>query len=295
MLALRFNIKYGLWVIIFFGLWLYSLTEPIYSPITITNENDYNFPAVIAHKALTSDEFPGNSLSAVIQTLETTVDGLEVDVRMSKDSVLFLFHGDVLEQYTNLRGVPEDCNWSFLKDAKYNGTKEKLLLLDDFLSIVHNQKVIFLDIKSNDNFNVVMATRVVDSIKKHKLQGTVFVESFNPITLGTIRMYNKDIILMYDFVDDAKASAEESQGQFNKIPWLLKQYWFQRQIRRIIAPDALGPRFNFNRDVLENLVRNNYPIICWTVDDYNTAKSLYDIGVMGLQSNKPKIIGAAKL
>jgi len=42
-------------------------------------------------------------------------------------------------------------------------------------------------------------------------------------------------------------------------------------------------------------VRNNYPIICWTVDDYNTAKSLYDIGVMGLQSNKPKIISAAKL
>ena len=68
-------------------------------------------------------------------------------------------------------------------------------------------------------------------------------------------MYDKQINLMYDFVDDAKASAEESQGQFNKIPWLLKQYWFQRQIRRIIAPDALGPRFNFNRDVLENLVK----------------------------------------
>ena len=295
MLALRFNIKYGLLVFISFGLWIYSLNEPKYSPAAMTNESDYNFPVVIAHKALTSGKFPGNSLSAVVQTLNTKVDGIEVDIRLSKDNVLFLFHGDRLEQYTNLNGVPEDCNWSFLKEAKYNGTEEKLLSLDVFLSLVSNQKFIFLDIKSNDNLNVDISKRVVDSIKKHKLKETVLVESFNPITLGAIRMYDKEINLMYDFVDDTRASLEESQDQFNKIPWLLKQYWFQKQIRRIIAPDALGPRFNFNRGVLESLIENGYPIICWTVDDYNTAKSLYDIGVKGLQSNDPETIGAAKL
>ena len=267
--------------------------EPTYSPIGIANQNNYNFPKVIAHKALSSDEFPGNSLSAVIQTLDTSVDGIEVDVRMSKDSILFLYHGDILEQYTNLKGVTEDFDWSFLKDAKYMGTKEKLLLLDDFLSLVNNQKIIFLDIKSNNIFNIGMARQVVNIINKHKLQETVFVESFNPIILGSIRIYSKSILLMYDFTDNTKASAEESQDQFNKIPWLLKQYWFQKQIRRIIEPDVLGPRFNFNRKVLRSLVKNNYPIICWTVDDYNTAKSLYGIGVIGLQSNKPKIINTA--
>ena len=295
MLAFRFKIKLILLVFISIGLWIYSLTEPKYSPVAMTNESDYNFPKVIAHKALNSDKFPGNSLSAVLQTLNSKVDGIEVDVRLSKDNVLFLFHGDRLEQYTNLNGVPEDYTWSFLKEAKYYGTNEKLFLLDDFLSLVNNQKVIFLDIKSNDNLNVDIPKRVVDSIKKHKLKETVLVESFNPIILGAIRTYDKEIKLMYDFVDDARASLEESQDQFNKIPWLLKQYWFQKQIRRIIAPDALGPRFNFNRGVLESLIENGYPIICWTVDDYNTAKSLYDIGVKGLQSNNPETIGAAKL
>ena len=151
MLAFRFKIKLILLVFISIGLWIYSLTEPKYSPVAMTNESDYNFPIVIAHKALNSDKFPGNSLSAVLQTLNSKVDGIEVDVRLSKDNVLFLFHGDRLEQYTNLNGVPEDCTWSFLKEAKYYGTNEKLLLLDDFLSLVNNQKVIFLDIKSNEN------------------------------------------------------------------------------------------------------------------------------------------------
>ena len=50
----------------------------------------------------------------------------------------------------------------------YNGTKEKLLLLDDFLSLVNNQKVIFLDIKSNDIFNIEMARQVINIINKHK-------------------------------------------------------------------------------------------------------------------------------
>ena len=290
----RINLKYSLLFIIFLGLWVYSLTEPTYSPTLLKSQNNYNFPAVIAHKALSSDEFPGNSLSAVIQTLDTSVEGIEVDVRMSKDSVLFLYHGDILEDYTNLKGVTENFNWSFLKGAMYNGTMEKLLLLDDFLSLVNNQKVIFLDIKSNDIFNIEMARKVVNIINKHKLEKTVFVESFNPITLGSIRKYGKNILLMYDFTDNIKASVEESQDQFNRIPWFLKQYWFQKQIRRIIEPDVLGPRFNFNREVLQSLVRNNYPIICWTVDDFSTAKSLYDAGVMGLQSNKPKIIIAAK-
>ena len=93
MLVFRFNMKYALLVFISFGLWIYSLTEPKYSPVAMTNENEYNFPALIAHKALTSDKFPGNSLSAVLQTLNTKVGGIEVDIRLSKDNVLFLFHG----------------------------------------------------------------------------------------------------------------------------------------------------------------------------------------------------------
>ncbi len=277
--------------IILLGTWIYSLTEPLYTPTAIAVSKDhYIFPEVIAHKALTSDDFPGNSVSAIQQTLSSTVDGIEIDVRMSKDGALFLYHGDTLEEYTDHQGIPESYDWSHLSEIKYKNTEEKILLLDDFLTMVGSQKTIFLDIKSNDKINTEMAHNIVDCIKKHALQENVFIESFNPITLAIIRLYSRDIMLMYDFADNTKAFGEESQEQFDKIPWFLKLHWVQKQIRRIIRPDVLGPRFNITPSVLQNLVERNYPIISWTVDDLDTAKSLYESGVKGLQSNKPQLI-----
>lgn len=275
----------------FVGLWMYSFTEPLYTPTALpVSANHYDFPEVIAHQALTSDEFPGNSLSAITESLSSTVDGIEVDVRMSKDGVLFLYHGDTLEEYTDHHGIPEECDWHYLSKVKYKQTEEKLISLDEFFTIVGTQKVIFLDIKSNNKIDIKMSHRVVDCIKQYQLQDNVFVESFNPITLAAIRLYSRNIMLMYDFADNTTAFGEESQDQFNKIPWILKQHWLQKQVRRIIRPDVLGPRFNIDPKALSNLVAHGYPVISWTVDDSKNAQSLFRSGVKGVQSNKPHVI-----
>jgi glycerophosphoryl diester phosphodiesterase len=273
------------------GTWLYSLTEPLYTPTALNVSRDhYNFPEVIAHKALTSDTFPANSWSAIEESLASTIGGIEVDVRISKDGVLFLYHGDTLDEYTNQQGIPESYDWLYLSQVKYKNTEEKLVSLDEFLATVGSQKTIFIDIKSNNKIDTEIAHRVVDAIKDHKLQENIFVESFNPITLAIIRLYSRDIMLMYDFVDNTKALSEETQSQFNKIPWLLKSHWVQKQIRRIIRPDVLGPRFNINHNVLQKLIANGYPIVTWTVDDPDIARNLYRSGIKGIQSNQPEAI-----
>ncbi len=284
--------KFKYTVIIFFvGLWIYSMTEPLYTPSALpVGKDHFEFPAVIAHKGLTSNEFPGNSLSAVQELLASTIEGIEVDVRMSKDGILFLYHGDTLEQYTDHQGIPEHYDWSYLSQVQYKSLEEKLISLDKFFTIVGNQKTIFLDIKSHRVIDHKMPYHLVDSIKKHRLQDSVFVESFNPITLAAIRLYSRDIILVYDFVDNNNAFGEESQEQFNKIPWILRQHWVQKQVRRIIRPDVLGPRFNLDPKILEALILNGYPLISWTVDNLKIAKSLYNSGVKGLQTNKPHMI-----
>jgi hypothetical protein len=66
---------------------------------------------------------------------------------------------------------------------------------------------------------------------------------------------------MYDFVDNAIAMGEESQAQFDQISWFLKNHWFHKQVRRIIQPDVLGPRFNLDPEILKNLISNGYPVV----------------------------------
>ncbi len=48
--------------------------EAVYTPTALpVGKDHYDFPEVIAHKALISDNFPGNSLSAITESLSNTV------------------------------------------------------------------------------------------------------------------------------------------------------------------------------------------------------------------------------
>ena len=292
---MKFNIKkFFMYFIILLILLLfsYSLTEPLYTPTAISvNRDVYNFPKIIAHKSIVSSEFSGNTIKAIKSAVNSGVDGIEIDIRMSKDNVLFLYHGDTLEEYTNGHGKPEDFNWSSLAKLVYKGGENQhLAKLEEVLQIVGSKKFIFLDVKHTSIFNRKLALNVISMIKKHHLQSSVFVESFNPVFLAQLRLESRDIMLMYDFVDNTVAGAKEQQSQFNKIPWILQQSWVQKQIRRIIRPDVLGPRFNINKELLKGLIAKGYPVISWTVDDIKTAKYLYKIGVRGLESNVPKLL-----
>jgi glycerophosphoryl diester phosphodiesterase len=209
-------LKYFIFILFASGL-IHLSIEPLYTPTAIpVGTTMFHFPAIIAHKAIVSGNFPGNSFESVQDALNSSVDGIEVDVRTSRDGVLFLYHGNQLEEYTNGSGIPEHHDWSELSKLVFKGTEQShLMTLDAFFSIVGTQKVIFLDIKSNDIFDKILVKNVIHIIQKHHLQENVFVESFNPIFLSLMRLASREIMIMYDFVDQSNAIGEESQSQFN--------------------------------------------------------------------------------
>jgi len=283
------NFKKSLAILLLIALGIYLWQEPLYTPTAIpASVNHFHFPKIIAHKALVSENFIGNTEEAIQEALTSYVEGIEVDVRISKDGIPFLYHSDQLENATNGRGTPEDHTWQQLQSLSYlPDCQSKIMSLEEALTVIGSQKYLFLDIKSSKILDYSLATKIVELIQKYHLQETVIVESFNPIFLITMRLKARDILLMYDFTVNATAIGEEVQTQFDKIPWLLKQSFFQKQVRRIVRPDILGPRWNVDSSLLKTLIANHYPIICWTVDKADTAESLFKIGVKGLQTNQP--------
>lgn len=272
---------------ILLGIHLYM--EPIYTPTAILTPSMHAyFPQYIAHKALVSGEYSGNTLEAIQEALASYVDGIEIDVRLSKDGVPFLYHSELLEEATNGLGRPEDHNWEQLQQLMYNDDQHsRMVALDEVLELVGSQKFIFLDIKTDKILNEEFSTKIAGLIRNHCLQESVIVESFNPFFLASMRLKDRDILLMYDFTLNAIAMGEEVQEQFDKIPWLLKQPFFQKQIRRIVRPDILGPRYNVEKNMLRSFIDNGYPVITWTVDDPEIANGLFEIGVKGIQTNQP--------
>ncbi|KIJ88860.1 glycerophosphodiester phosphodiesterase [Rickettsia asembonensis] len=171
---------------------LYTPTALVTSP-TLTY-----FPKYIAHESLTSEKFQGNkfqgnSVEAVQNALMSYVDGIEVDVRLSKDGIPFLYQAKTLEEATNGYGKPEDYKWEQLKQLSYKSNNQKLLALTDLFNLVGSQKFIFLDIKSDKIFDHEFCSKITELINKYHIEERVIVESFNPFFLALMRLNSRNI------------------------------------------------------------------------------------------------------
>lgn len=261
------------------------------APYTRTTPHREPFPKYSAHKAQLSGKYKGNTMAAIQEALASPVDGIEIDIRLSKDGVPFLYHEETLEHDTTGQGKPEDYTWEELQKITYRDGS-KLVRLEEVLTLVKSKKYLFLDTKTSQLCDWRFVRKLSKIIREHHLQETIVVGSFNPLFLFWMRVATRDILLMYDFTVNIMARGEEIQAQFDRIPWALRQPFFQKQMRRLIRPDLLGIRWNLEESLLKSLIDRGYPVICWTVDDVGIARRLFELGVRGVQSNKPLLLMA---
>jgi FAD/FMN-containing dehydrogenase len=253
----------------------------------------YDIPPIIAHKA-SGTSAPGNTLEAVRNHMNSDIDGLELDVQLSSDSVPMIFHGMSLDSESTGEGAvfnrtaAELSRMRLVVDGRI--TEHAIPTLEQVFELVGSSKFLFLDIKDYGVMDSGMAGALSALIERFDLHRTVIVESFNPIFLGRMRRVNPRVRLMFDFADEATATAEESAGQLAEIPWLLKQEWFRSALRSWIQPDLLGPRHTVSAERLRTLVTHGYPMVAWTVDDPDRAAALFAIGVVGVQTNVPFLL-----
>ncbi len=65
-------------------------------------------------------KYPGNSFEAVEAVLKIGADGSEIDVQITKDSVLIVFHDKELSKKTNCEGMIRDYDWSEIDSCFYD-------------------------------------------------------------------------------------------------------------------------------------------------------------------------------
>lgn len=114
----------------------------------------------IAHRA-SGTKYKLNTKDAIINCLKLPyIDGVEFDVRMSRDKVFVISHN----QYIFCNGIKkiEDITYDELKSCK------EVSLLKDVLSSIKSDKYIFLDLKI-DKINIIYEKKLIKILKKHKL------------------------------------------------------------------------------------------------------------------------------
>lgn len=118
---------------------------------------------VAAHRSAHNGH-PENSLSALKHAIEIGVDIAELDVKVTKDSVVVLMHDGKIDRTTNGKGNPENFTLAELKQfrlklADGTLTDETIPTFEDFLKIAKGKIMVDIDIKTSHLKPVVDAVR----------------------------------------------------------------------------------------------------------------------------------------
>jgi len=166
----------------------------LFTIVNCTKKEDYNVTnlnhntvMVLGHRGMGEHfQYPGNTIEAVLPVLQIGADGSELDIQITKDSVLVLFHNNELDGRTKCSGRIIDYNWDEIKNCRYSAlqTDVKLICVDELFSNIENLNEYYFafDCKLTvDNpYDISYRKTFLRAIKlisnKYRMSGNIFIE-----------------------------------------------------------------------------------------------------------------------
>ncbi len=179
-------------LIIVFSIVLLGLLAMLYmiSPGKKRPEMDKFKEVKYAHRGLHDATKAENSMSAFAAAKEMGF-GIELDVRLSKDGELVVFHDDNLTRVAGIDGKVIDFTAEELSKMSLSGTADGVPTFREVLDLIDGAVPLVIEIKMNGDEKGV-SEKLMEIIEGYK--GDYVVESFNPIALKVVRKMRPDIL-----------------------------------------------------------------------------------------------------
>ncbi len=185
---------------------------------------------VLAHAGMSLFEeraiLPANSFEVIKHSVNVLgSEGIEIDVQMTKDSVLVLFHDANITTSPGFSGCIGNYNWNVIKDLKLNNSNYNLARLDSVMDfLIENNVKVFLDLKpfnfcENANKSYSAFANCIDSIMNKyddDQKKLVIAGSFNVDLLNSLNVIYKCVERTN--VDAAIELAEMYDYQYLMLP-----------------------------------------------------------------------------
>lgn len=128
---------------------------------------------LIAHRGLYNKDIKENTIEAFLNAINNNYDGIELDIRYTKDKEIVVLHDSFINRTSNGKGKLSNYNYKDLK--KYNfGSKKiksKIPRLIDVIKKINNT-IIFIELKENIDW------KDLNNILKLNQSNTYYVFSF---------------------------------------------------------------------------------------------------------------------
>lgn len=132
---------------------------------------------IISHRGNNNHDYNENTLDAVINAINKDyVDGVEIDIRITKDNNLVVIHDLVIDNGKIVREMTlkELFKYNFGNELHYS----KIATLEDVLKNVTNNKKIIIEIKEESNDFITLVDKLDELLKKYSNRN-ILLCSFN--------------------------------------------------------------------------------------------------------------------
>ena len=159
-------------------------------------------PLIIAHRG-DVESAPENTLPAFQSAYDKGADGVELDVRLTGDGQLVVYHDRSLGRTCKGRGLVTNTSLEEIRSldaggwfsGKFQGVKAPTL--DEVFELLPHNFLINVEMKAVIDGMRLIAHRVAEVVRRHQRWGSTLVASFNPISLWELRKIEPGIMRGY--------------------------------------------------------------------------------------------------
>ena len=229
---------------------------------------------IFAHRGY-SGKYPENTMIAFKKALECGVDGIELDVQLTKDGEVVIIHDETIDRTTTGKGFVVDYTYEELekfdasfkfKDLGFN----KIPTLREYFQLVKDYDIVTnVELKTGINEYLGIEEKVWELIKEYNLEEKVIISSFNHFSV--MRMKKIAPQLKYGFLSE---------------DWIINagKYTHSHGVQ------CYHPRFNnLVPDVIKELKKYNLEINTWTVNLEEDMRYLYSNNIDVIITNYPEL------
>ncbi|MFL0684649.1 MAG: glycerophosphodiester phosphodiesterase family protein [Algoriphagus aquaeductus] len=172
-------------------------------------------PMVSAHRGGPYPGFPENAIETFEHVLKYTPSIIELDVAMTRDSVLVLMHDDELDRTTNGTGKVNEVDFAyvqslFLEDNEGNLTEFKVPTLDEALIWTKGKALLTVDIKRSVPFE-----KVVEAVRKNEAETYAALITYSFDAAKKLHGMAPELMLSVTIRNEEELGRLEETG----IPW----------------------------------------------------------------------------
>lgn len=138
-----------------------------------------------AHRGLHSETVPENSLEAFSLAVDNGY-GIELDVQLSSDGEVMVFHDYTLTRMTGVEKKLNDLTKDELKALTLKNTSEAIPTLEEVLTLVDGKVPLLIELKGED-LDTRLCEKAANRLKAYK--GKYCIESFNPLLIKKMKNF----------------------------------------------------------------------------------------------------------